>query len=386
MCKPLLFFLFATGSLLLATAPFAPLFAQEQDLYRMPTGLHSRVSSMENRNGEKGKGGQTNRGAKGSAFTALKAGDSVSLLDITAAGIIQRIWVTVPDRTPAMLHALRLRCYWDGSRIPAVDVPLGDFFGAALGRPVPFESACFSNPEGRSFNCYIPMPFRKGARITITNEGSSYLELLFFDVDFVRTDKPAPDALYFHSVWSDHQDPVGQDVELLPKQKGRGRFLGVSIGVNVDSSYGSTWWGEGEIKMYLDGDSTWPTINGTGSEDYIGTGWSEGVFAHKYQGCLIADGKANQYVFYRLHIPDAIYFEKDCRVTIQQIGGGPAKEVKALQAKGVPLKPVSLSGAKGFRGLLDNPDALATADDKEWMNFYRCDRYIATTYFYLDRP
>lgn len=361
-----------------------------QELWQMPSGTKSRVSSLENVNGKKGSGGQTNHGAKGSAFAPLKAGDSISLLDIGTAGIIQRIWLTIHDRTPAMLHSLRLRCYWDGSSVPAVDVPVGDFFGAALGRPVPFESAFFSNPEGRSFNCYIPMPFHKGARIVITNEGKKDLGLLFFDVDFAELEKPAPAALYFHSVWSDHKDPVGKDVEILPKVEGRGRYLGVSIGLNVDSVYGATGWCEGEVKVYLDGDGGLPTINGTGSEDYLGTGWGAGLFAHRYQGCLIADDKKNQWVFYRFHIPDPIYFEKDCRVTIQQMGGGTPKEVKALMAKGVPLKPVSIAGAKGFRGLLDPAtpkDALATADDNDdWLNFYRSDEYVVTAYYYLDKP
>ena len=114
----------------------------------MPKGVESRASTMENPNGVKGNGGRTNAGAKGSAFTDLKAGDSKSLLDIGTAGIVQRIWVTIDDRSPEMLRSLRLRMYWDGAAKPAVDVPFGDFFCAALGQPVAFQSAFFSNPEG----------------------------------------------------------------------------------------------------------------------------------------------------------------------------------------------------------------------------------------------
>ncbi|MCR8556984.1 DUF2961 domain-containing protein [Mucilaginibacter sp. BJC16-A38] len=368
----------------LITSP--ALFAQ--DLYTMPRGVHSSVSSLENLNGRKGQGGKSNAGAKGAAFSSLKAGECKSLLDIRSAGIIQRIWLTISDRSPEMLRGLRLRMYWEDSKIPAVDVPFGDFFCAAL-KPVAFESALFSNPEGRSFNCYIPMAFKKGARITLTNESGKDLELLFFDVDFVRLIVPT-ETLYFHAAWHRQQSsPIGQDVELLREVQGKGRFLGVSVGLDVNPAYGHTWWGEGEVKMYIDGDKANPTINGTGAEDYIGTGWFEGTFAHRYQGCLVADDASRQYAFYRFHIPDAIWFYKAFRATLQQIGGWYADDVKMLQAKGVPLKLVSLFGNTGFRGLLEKntpADALAKADPKDWMNFYRSDDYAVTAYYYVDKP
>jgi hypothetical protein len=384
------------GSVLLLGA--APLGAQE--LYRMPGGVQSRVSSLENLNGEKGAGGRTNSGAKGSAFTSLKAGDSLTLLDIKHGGVIQRIWITISDRSPEMLRALRIRMYWDDARVPAVDVPFGDFFCAPLGRLTPFQSALFSNPEGRSFNSYIPMPFRKAARVRLVNLGKANLPLLFFDIDFIRkdpsgsghagTNQVAADELYFHASWNRRDAmPLGHDMDMLPMVKGRGRFLGVSVGVHANPMYGKTWWGEGEVKMYLDGDSTHPTINGTGAEDYIGTGWGEGVFSHSYQGCLVADGERNEYSFYRFHIPDAIWFYRDCRVTIQEIGGENATLVRELLTKGIALEPVSIDGGGNFRRLKDgkaSPDLVAKAPDNDWINFYRSDDYAVTAYYYLDRP
>jgi len=143
------------------------------------------------------------------------------------------------------------------------------------------------------------------------------------------------------------------------------------------------------VKGWLDGDKKYPTINGTGAEDYIGTGWGTGTFANQYTGCLVADDSAQrQFAFYRFHIPDAIYFDKDCRVAIQQIGGYSAKDVFAMVGHGVDLKPVSLGGKKGFRGLFEpgQTDALAKADPDDWLNFYRSDDYASTAYFYLDRP
>jgi hypothetical protein len=283
---------------------------------------------------------------------------------------------------------LRLRMYWDGEDKPAVDVPFGDFFCTGLGHLIPFQSALFTDPEGRSFNCYIPMPFKKRAKVVLTNESSTDLNLLFFDIDYSVLDKPQEDLLYFHACWnrSIHSAP-GKDFEILPEIKGKGRFLGVNIGVNVDPAYGQTWWGEGEVKMYIDGDKKYPTINGTGSEDYIGTGWGEGLFTNLYQGCTLADTAKKQYAFYRFHIPDPIYFENNFKAAIQEIGGGGTDEVKGLQAKGVSLIPVTVATGHDFSMLLAHPKALTDSDfPKGWVNFYRVDDYSATAYFYLDRP
>jgi len=359
-----------------------------QELYKMPEGAQSRVSSFENLNGVKGKGGRSNKGAKGHAFEPVKAGETKTLLDIKGAGVIDRIWCTISDRSPAMLRSLRLRIYWDGDQKPAVDVPFGDFFCAGLGRPVAFQSALFSDPEGKSFNCYIPMPFGKGARMTLTNEATTDLSALFFDIDYTVLAKAPTDLLYFHASWNRriHNTP-GKDFDLLPAVSGKGRFLGVNIGVNVDSSYGNTWWGEGEVKMYLDEDSTNPTINGTGAEDYIGTGWGEGHFSNLYQGCTVADGGKGEYAFYRFHIPDPVYFHQGFRATIQEIGGGMDAEVRSLLEKGVALIPVSVAGENAFTRLLETPKKIKDSDfPKGWVNFYRSDDYSATAYFYLDKP
>ena len=170
---------------------------------------------------------------------------------------------------------------------------------------------------------YPNATFEKGAKIVLSNESGMDLSLLFFDIDFVSLEKPGRVYCIFMQCGAGKMPGLGKDVELLPEVKGRGRFLGISAAVNVNPAYGHTWWGEGEVKMYIDGDKEKiTTINGTGSEDYIGTGWFEGTFTHQYQGCLLADAKNRQYAFYRFHIPDAlIWFYKDFHATIQQIGG-----------------------------------------------------------------
>jgi hypothetical protein len=144
----------------------------------------------------------------------------------------------------------------------------------------------------------IPMPFRKGARVVITNESPKNIAEVFFDIDFVTMEGLDDDALYFHAYWTRQKtSELGKDFEFLPVITGRGRFLGVNFGVNADKSYGETWWGEGEVKMYIDNDREYPTFNGTGTEDYIGTAWGLGQFTGLYQGCTVANEKQKEYAF-----------------------------------------------------------------------------------------
>ncbi|MBL0134961.1 MAG: DUF2961 domain-containing protein [Chitinophagaceae bacterium] len=357
-----------------------------QDVYRFPEGAQSRVSSFENLNGKKGAGGQTNKTAKGNAFERLQAGESKVLLDVQGTGMIQRMWFTVRDRDPKTLRSMHLQIFWDGDSKAAVDVPFGDFFVANLGKTTAFQSALFSSPEGRSYNCYISMPFRKGAKVVLTNEGSTIQSMLYFDIDYVFLKTLPADAMYFHAYWTRQpNNPLKQDFVVLPTLKGKGRFLGMSVGVNADKKYGKTWWGEGEVKMYLDGDSKLPTINGTGTEDYIGTGWGLSAFSNTYQGCPVASDSLSQYNFYRWHLPDAIYFNTDIKVALQEIGGGEFDEVKSIFNKGIPLDPISVDGPAGFSRIYEMNPSPSINDDKfprGWVNFYRIDDYSAVSYFY----
>lgn len=370
-------------SIFLADGAFA------QNLYTLPENFKSSsISSFENINGTKGAGGKSNHSAKGNAFEGLKSGQSKTLLDLQGPGIIQRMWFTMRDRTPEMLRAVRLRMYWDGETKPAVDVPFGDFFGYGLSEVVQFETALFTNPEGRSFNCLIPMPFAKGAKVVISNESQNDIAEVFFDIDFVRLEKPETDALYFHAFWTRQKtSELRKDFEFLPKISGKGRFLGVNIGVNTDPGYGETWWGEGEVKMYIDNDNELPTYNGTGTEDYIGTAWGMGKFTGLYQGCTVANDTTKKFAFYRFHIPDMIGFNQNFSASIQQIGGGMRDVVRKIIKNNMKLEPVTVAHENGFRLLLDNPKDIFDADfPNGWVNFYRIDDYSATSYFYLNAP
>jgi hypothetical protein len=363
--------------------------ALAQELYQIPAEVETRWASFENNTAAKGKGGAENKKAKGHSFEFMKPGETKVLMNVTGAGVIQRMWLTISDRSPESLRSLRLEMYWDGAATPAVSVPLGDFFGVGLGRKTAFQNALFSDPEGRSFNCYIPMPFQKSAKVILVNEGKSSM-LLFYDINFQLVKSHPANTLYFHAYWSRKaKSELAKDFEILPQVSGKGRYLGMNMGVITDPIYQKSWWGEGEVKIYLDKDGELPTLNGTGTEDYIGTGWGQGVFTHSYQGCLVADTAARSWAFYRYHIPDPVFFQKDCRVTIQVMGGDMLPKVREYKANGASLIPVSVAGDNTFVKLFDEQKA-KNLDDKDfpsgWVNFYRQDDVSAIAYFYLDKP
>jgi hypothetical protein len=364
--------LVAAAALLLAAAQGAA----AQAIYELPPeGVETRWASSENQRGERGRGAQANAGRKGSATVPIKAGASRVLAEaVGTSGTVRRIWMTFPDRSPKMLRSLRLDMYWDGAKTPAVSAPVGDFFGLGLGQMVPFQSALFANPEGRSFNSFVQMPFKTGMRIVMRNESAADLDELFYDVNYTLGDRHGAGALYFHAHFRrENPTRLQQDYELLPRVAGRGRYLGTNVGVIVNQrEYHNTWWGEGEIKIYLDGDREFPTLAGTGTEDYVGTAWGQGQYAHLYQGSPVADERAMRWCFYRYHIPDPVYFRRDVRVTMQQIGYLADHSRGALVREG--------------RKLYTAGPGLVEKDIRTDGKFERADDWSSCTYFYLDRP
>jgi len=358
-------------------------------LDRLPAHVSTRWVSFENRTGAKGGGGKENNGAKGHPFEYLKPGQKAELVDVKGPGTIRRIWFTLSDRSPEVLRAIRIDVYWDGAKKPAVSAPFGDFFGTGLSMRRPFESALFTDPRGTSFNCYAPMPFHKSARLVVTNE-SAVTETMFYDVDLTLERDLPLDAPYFHAFWRRTQmSKLGEPYDVLPTVKGKGRFLGDVVGIVGDPIYGGTEPVEGEVKVYLDGDRAHPSLVGTGTEDYAGAGWGLSEYSHLYQGCTVADSTHKRWAFYRFHIPDPVYFEHDCRVTIDDIGGGSRDDVRALVAAGAKLDPISAGDGDRWVKLLEE-HAYPKIDDPTfpdgWVNFYRLDDYSSTAYFYLDRP
>ena len=196
--------------------------------------------------------------------------------------------------------------------------------------------------------------------------------------------------MYFHAYWHrESPNVLGNDLQVLPHLEGSGRYLGSNIGITANPAYEGSWWGEGEFKVWLDGDQEHPTLCGTGTEDFIGTAWGQGQYTHQTQGCPIADRDNRQWCFYRYHVPDPIYFDQNCRAVLQTIGGCNRFKAIELMEKGVPLIPVSVDAKGGgrFFRLLDQPTDLKDPSLPEgWCNFYRQDDWSSTAYFYLDRP
>lgn len=314
-------------------------------------GVRSRSINAENPTGGSGLAGRAasalGPGRKGSAFMPLPAGQTLTLADIDGPGVIRHMWITVADRTdeggPFVLRDLVLRAYWDASDSPAIEVPLGDFFcngfaTRALVSSIPIVVA----PTG-GMNCYFPMPFRSGARLTLESEHPADLPHLFFQIDYTTGDDIGPDVGYFHAQWrrSNATTPLGCDHVIVDGITGRGAYVGTYVGLTSLQRY---WWGEGEVKFYVDDDEEYPTLCSTGLEDYAGGAWAfqDQLRAHPEPGVITFSAPYFGYPYhsaqdttgaspfstkmppmhglYRWHLPDPIYFQERLKVTVQQIG------------------------------------------------------------------
>ena len=301
---------------------------------------HAKTRSMspENFTGEKGKGGMATEGTganaarelgqgwKLSPSVVIKAHQVFTLADIKGSGAIQHIWMTPTGN----LRYEILRVYWDGETDPSVEVPLGDFFASGWGSVTPFASLTVCVNPANGFNSYWEMPFRRSCRITLENIAEENMTL-YYQIDYTLTEVPG-DAAYFHAQFR-RTNPVPYKAvyTILDGVKGWGQYVGTYL---AWGSRSTGWWGEGEIKFYMDGDKDFPTICGTGTEDYFcGSYGFEGGNPRRYQEfstpytglpqVLRPDGLYNsqtRFSLYRWHIMDPIRFDKDLRVTIHALG------------------------------------------------------------------
>jgi hypothetical protein len=259
-------------------------------------------------------------GRKGDPARLIEPGETVVLADIQGRGTIRHIWMTTLG-SPRMLRGAVIRAWWDDQAHPSIEAPLGDFFGFAHGFSPPFQSAVHSVGERLALNAWLPMPFVRRARIELTNEHIRPMTL-FYQVDYTLGDDHAADVGRLHAGFR-RENPTkpGADFELLPRRVGKGRYLGAVIGVRP---FQPQWWGEGEIKVFLDGDEDFPTICGTGSEDYAGLSFGLQPTPFAFHGCSWRErgdsSDTGRISMYRWHIPDPIVWRNDIRVTIQQIG------------------------------------------------------------------
>ena len=268
------------------------------------------------------------QGWKVNPFHKVKPGQTLTIMDVEGPGVIQHIWL-VADPAKGRSHIIRF--YWDGEDTPSIEAPVSDFFAVGHNLFAPVNSlAVIVNPKS-AFNCYWPMPFRRGARITFTNEDEEELGLLTYQITYAETEVPA-EAAYFHAQWrravTDRDNP---DYTIVDQIKGKGKYAGTFL---AWTQLSDGWFGEGEIKFFMDGDTDFPTICGTGTEDYLcgSYGFPE-VYSTAYVGNVLDHAGQNgppKWSLYRWHIMDPIYFDADLRVTIQALGWWPNRKYQPL--------------------------------------------------------
>ncbi|MDP6775295.1 MAG: DUF2961 domain-containing protein [Candidatus Latescibacteria bacterium] len=309
----------------------------------------SRSISPENFTGEKGKGGMATTGTgeacardlgqgwKVSPSIRIQAGTTFELADIAGPGTIEQIWMTATGNWRFSI----LRIYWDDQEHPSVECPVGDFFASGWGQFSPVSSLAVCVNPGSAFNCYWPMPFRKRCRVTFENIAEEDMTL-YYQINYSLGDVDE-NAAYFHAQFRRVNPlPYKEVCTILDGAQGRGRYVGTYMAWGVNNS---GWWGEGEIKFYLDGDAEFPTICGTGTEDYFcgsynfenkETGQYQ-EFTTPYAGMpqvLRPDGvyrSQTRFGLYRWHLTDPVRFDEDVRVTMQALGWRSGRRYLPLQ-------------------------------------------------------
>ncbi|MHC4788652.1 MAG: glycoside hydrolase family 172 protein [Planctomycetota bacterium] len=292
----------------------------------------TRSISAENPTGEKGAGATAQNhlgvGWKGRPCITLPAEGAVDLAAVAGPGVIRHMWFTISDEGPrggTVLRDVVLRCYWDGEEAPSVETPIGDFFANGHAMRCDVNSLpIVVNPAG-GMNSYWPMPFSRSARITAANEHGEELPHFFYQITYSLGQIPEG-AARFHAQWR-RENPVTyhQEYTILDGVRGRGHYVGTYL---AWTQLSSGWWGEGEIKFYIDGDQQHPTICGTGTEDYVGGAWCFGgrTYSTPFLGYPLRHAEAGQIIrhgLYRWHVPDPVRFRSDLRVTIQDLGFTP---------------------------------------------------------------
>jgi len=294
--------------------------------------------SPENFTGEKGKGAQAIQGTgadcgrdlgigwKVSPSVVVKASETFTLANIDGSGAISQIWMTPTGN----LRFSILRIYWDGQENPSVECPVGDFFASGWGKFSPLSSLAVCVNPGSAFNCYWEMPFRKKCVITLTNIADEDM-VLYYQINYTLTVVPE-DCAYFHAIFRRVNPlPYKGIYTILDNVEGQGHYIGTYIAWGVNNV---GWWGEGEVKFYLDGDQEFPTICGTGTEDYFCGSYNfENKETKQYQAYSTPYAGFHQVIkpnglyesqmrfgMYRWHITDPIRFRKDIKVTIQALG------------------------------------------------------------------
>lgn len=300
----------------------------------------TRSISPENFTGEKGRAAASTEGTgkdkaraaglgpgwKISPSIDIRAGQTFELASIKGPGAIQHIWMTPTGNVRFAI----LRIYWDGQEQPSVECPVGDFFASGLGRFAQLSSLAVCVNPGSAVNCYWEMPFREHCRITLTNIANQDMTL-YYQITY-SLQEIEKEAAYFHAQFRrSNPVPRGEVHTLVDGVRGQGHYVGTYL---AWGTHNNGWWGEGEMKFYLDGDKEYPTIAGTGTEDYFGGSYNFEdpetgqfrAFTTPYSGLhqvIRPDGRYQsqmRFGMYRWHITDPIRFRSDLRVTVQDLG------------------------------------------------------------------
>ena len=321
----------------LAQSPTVSLTTDLNNLYRTSDAKSFSISP-ENLTGEKGKGGMAvngtaakaardlGQGWKQNPFIVIKPGETFTLAEITGPGAIQHIWMTPTGNWRSSI----LRMYWDDEPQASVEVPVGDFFATGWGKYARISSLAVCVNPGSAFNSYWPMPFRSKAKLTMQNLAVDPM-VLYYQIDYTKGSVPS-DAAYLHAQFRRVNPlPYKEVYTIVDGIRGKGQYVGTYIAYGT---HNNGWWGEGEVKFYIDGDKDFPTINGTGTEDYFNGSYNfENQERHQYEEftnpysglaqVIKPDGlyqSQQRFGLYRWHIVDPVRFSTDLKVTIQDLG------------------------------------------------------------------
>jgi hypothetical protein len=342
-----------------------------------------RTISFENPSGAKGAAGGAFGGRKGAPNRILAPGEHLVLADVAGPGRVRHVWMTFPPLPPEPMRSLWMEVFYDDAREPSVSAPCLDFFGLPHGRPAPFTSALSAAQEGRGFNAWLPLPFHRRIRLELTN-GSRRRVPFYYQVAYTLGPEPADAGLLHVAFRRENPTTLRRDFVIAEGLAGPGRFVGCNVGIRVLPEPDFSWYGEGEVKIYLDGDAALPTWCGTGLEDYVGTAWGMGAHTTELQGVPLvlqapgAAGMPELVSFYRWHLPDPIVFRRDCRVTIQQIG-----------AVGVPRGRGEIRERLDRAGRVAGSGWYALPPNGPLESFAICERqddYCATSFVYCRDP
>ena len=274
--------------------------------------------------------------------TYITPGETFILADIKGPGIINHIWLTFNEARPNWLEKggsanpaeIVMRMYWDGHSSPAVEAPLGDFFGAGFGLRREIRSDPVTVEGGDGYNCYWQMPFHSRAKITVTNEGDKNVRSFYYHIDYCEYDSIPADSAYFCAQYRrEFPQKAGQDYLILAAD-GPGHYVGTVMSVRSRSPF---WFGEGDVRIYIDGDRK-PTIQGTGTEDYFLCAWGLNECLFPTFGCTYMGGGfgalGTRYTLYRWHIADPIRFSRSIRFEIEHSGWISADETSSGEVEG----------------------------------------------------